>query len=207
DHPLILDGLEAILSNVPNFKVVGRASNGAEASRFVKRKETDIVLMDIEMPVMNGIEATREIKRKKPLVKILAITMYNDNSFIKEMLDAGADGYILKNANRQELIDAIEKVVEGERYISQPIMDTIFKKFGDGETAVAPKPDINITPRELELIKLLYNGSSNKQIAEILNISPRTVETHRASLMKKIGVKKVSGIVQFAIKHELHLNF
>ena len=111
DHAMILDGLEAILNSSVKYNVIGRALNGDEAIRFVKKIEPHIILMDIEMPIKNGIEATREIKIKYPKVKILAITMYNDGAFVKEMLDAGADGYILKNSGRDELLIAIENGV------------------------------------------------------------------------------------------------
>jgi len=205
DHSIILDGLESILSSSLEYNVIGRASNGIEAVNFVKKIQTDIVLMDIEMPEKNGIEATREIKRKFPQIKVLAITMYNDSAFIKEMLDAGAEGYILKNSGRDELLKAMERILKGEKYVSQPILETIFKRSQSESTFFsADKQQINLTQRELQLIKMICNGFTNKEIGDKLSISSRTVETHRSNLMRKINVTNVSGIIQFSIRNNLN---
>ncbi len=157
------------------------------------------------MPEKNGIEATREIKRKFPQVKVLAITMYNDSAFIKEMLDAGAEGYILKNSGRDELLKAMERILKGEKYVSQPILETIFKRSQSESTFFsADKQQINLTQRELQLIKMICNGFTNKEIGDKLSISSRTVETHRSNLMRKINVTNVSGIIQFSIRNNLN---
>lgn len=204
DHEMILDGLEAILNSSLKFNVIGRALNGEEAVRFVKKIEPHIILMDIEMPVKNGIEATRDIKTKYPKVKILTITMYNDGAFVKEMMDAGADGYILKNSGRDELLKAIENVLSGGKYVSQPILETIFKKHQTDTTEQSlERQRISLTTRELELVKLICNGMTNKEIGEELNISPRTVESHRSNLMRKLNVNNVSGIIQYSIQNNL----
>ena len=201
DHQIIIDGIRSLLRDQPDLKVIGESCNGKEAVDFLALLHADIVLMDIDMPLMNGIDATRKIKAEFDGVKVIILTMHNEGGLIKTLVSAGADGYILKNSDRHELIDAIRKVSSGQSYFSPDVTLSLLNKttrpmVGSEEDNV----HVDLTSRESEVLTLIAKGHTNKEIGEKLFISHRTVDTHRTNLMKKIGVNNIAGLIRYAIR-------
>ena len=200
DHQLVLDGIKSTLAKEPSFEVKAEAHNGKEALELAQRLQLDVVLMDIDMPVMNGFEATQELIEKFPGIKVLVLTMHNEKGIINKMLEIGASGFILKNTDKDTLILAIKKVAAGERYFSSEVTMTLFeKKSVQLENEKSPVASDLLTTREVEILKLIASGLSNREIGEKLFISPRTVDTHRTNLMEKIEVKNIAGLIRFAL--------
>lgn len=205
DHEIIIDGIKAMLEKEKDIKIVGEANNGIEAIEKVQSLKPDIVLMDISMPELNGIEATKSIKKEYQDTKILMLTQHESKEYVLQVMKAGADGYLLKNSKKEELLNAINTVTMGKKYlcnrISALMLDEILDdsvKDNDNE-----KPEQNLTKREIEIIKLLANDLSNHQVSDELNISLRTVETHRRNLMQKLNLKSAVALVRFAIKNNM----
>jgi DNA-binding NarL/FixJ family response regulator len=205
DHQMFLDGLCSLLMQLPDVQIVASVTNGKQLLDILGKDVADLVIVDMHMPVMNGLEITKVIKEKHPDVKILCLTMDNDMDSIKNMLEAGASGYILKNTGKAELELAIHQVFNGGNYLSQTVSNQIANNLLlKRKPAVDEAEDMNmLTEREIEIIKLIALENSNSEIAEMLYISPKTVETHRKNLMKKIGAKNSLGIFKFALKHKL----
>jgi DNA-binding NarL/FixJ family response regulator len=205
DHQMFLDGLCSLLMQLPDVQIVASVTNGKQLLDILGKDVADLAIVDMHMPVMNGLEITKVIKEKHPDVKILCLTMDNDMDSIKNMLEAGASGYILKNTGKAELELAIHQVFNGGNYLSQTVSNQIANNLLlKRKPAVDEAEDMNmLTEREIEIIKLIALENSNSEIAEMLYISPKTVETHRKNLMKKIGAKNSLGIFKFALKHKL----
>jgi len=203
DHQLVLDGLKAMLGQVDGFEVVGEANNGSDLVRIVENIKVDVALTDIDMPVMNGIEAIKEIRRTDREIKLLALTMHNEKALVQKVIEAGANGYLLKNADRDEFIEAIKKVIEGQQYFSSEVTMTLLNKGTSGSSNISHYDLSQLTERETEILKLVAEGSSNKEIGDRLFISHRTVDTHRTNLMKKLDVHNVAGLIRFAMKNGL----
>lgn len=205
DHHLVRDGFVAILKeNATEFTLLGTASNGLELRHNLKElSETpDVVLMDINMPSMNGIEATAYLSENYPEVKVLALTMMKQTTHIKHMLKAGASGYILKDCDKNEFLNALRTVASGKNYfgksVAQEVMMELTKLKKD-----AYKKEETLTKRELEVLNLIVQDLSNHQIAEKLNISHRTVDTHKQNILAKTGTNSTAGLVVYAFKHNL----
>jgi DNA-binding NarL/FixJ family response regulator len=204
DHKLIRDGIKAHFDDDERFEVVGEASNGQKALELLKDVNTDIVLMDINMDEMDGIECTSKINELYPNIKVLALTMLAENQYIKEMLKAGAVGYLLKNSNEQEIKQGIISVCEGEPFYSPKVMHTVMNSLS---APVAKKkkskfePTIPLTEREKEVLVLIIKENSNQEIADKLYISKRTVDAHKRNLLEKTGAKNVAGLVIFALNN------
>jgi len=196
DHPLVLDGIQARLDDVPGIKVIGQAQNGQQALEQADRLSPDVVLMDVSMPVMNGMEATRRFQSDYPGVKVLILTMHDNKEYILQLMQSGASGYILKDVSSDELIKAVETVYLGNTYFSQSASQTLFNNF---ETA--RNQTQNLTNREETVLRLLAEGKSNKAIANDLKISVRTVETHRQNI--KLDIHTAAGLAKYAIEHNL----
>ena len=200
DHAILRQGTHQLLEHESDMEVVGEASDGAEAVELVSKLQPDVVIMDIAMPVMNGIEATRKIKEILPGTKILALTGYDYDEYIFNLLEIGAAGYLLKNISGDELIGAIRAVYKGEPVLHPIVM----RKLMDRCKTVSPQQTetpINIlSERELEVLKLAVSGKSNKDIAEDLNISLRTVEAHIRAIFNKIGVGSRSEAIIYSLK-------
>lgn len=216
DHRIILNGLQVMLNDEPDINVVGEVCDGTEALAFVKSNpDVDVILMDIRMPNMNGITATREILALFPEIKVLGLSMFQDDEFITEMVNAGAKGYLMKHASKIELLDAIRRVAQGEPYFSQEVMQLVFNKVKGNSninpSGVVPIPPIDnqsgeLTEREVEILALISAQMTNQEIAEKLFISPRTVHSHRRNLMQKLGVKNTAGLVRQAMELNLFAN-
>ena len=202
DHGLMRAGLRAVLEDEPAIEVVGEASNGEEVLHLTGELLPDIVLLDIGMPGIDGIEATRRLRRIYPQIQVLILTVYDEESLLREAIRAGASGYLIKRAAEDELLAAIQAVSRGDMYIHPAITRLLLK---DLSPSISSKKDAldQLTPREFEVMGYIIRGFTNRQIAETLYISMRTVEGHRASLFGKLGLKNRVELVEFAEKHGL----
>lgn len=200
DHQIIVDGLKSLLNNSADFKVIGEANNGREALKIIENVEVDVVLMDIDMPVMNGIETLKEIRRRRLEVKVIILSMHHEAGMIKSLIDLGAMGYLLKSSPQEELAAAIRKVATGQQYFSTQVTLSLLNKPQNSNNAESESAGL-LTERETEIIKLIAEGFSNKEIGAKLFISHRTVDTHRTNLMKKIQVDNIAGLISYAIKN------
>ena len=205
DHQLILNGVTEMLKPNDRFRIIGYAMNGEMAIQKAIQLKPDIIFMDISMPVMNGIEATKAIVDKMPDVKILALTQHDENEYVAQILKAGAVGYMLKNSRKEEFEESIETVLSGNKYISQEISDQMLNDLVSKQLTPDPENDeeIHLTKREIEIIQKIADDMSNQEIADELNISLRTVETHRRNLMQKLKVKTVVALLKYASKRNL----
>lgn len=206
DHKILRDGIAAILSGNDSIKIVGQCSDGEAVEAFLKNNQVDVILMDIKMERMGGIDTTIYLQRAFPDVKIIALSMHNEEAYISKMLKAGANGYILKNTDESELIFAIKTVFNGDNYFSEEVTKVMMTKYL--KKTKKPKSlsgaDIeDLTKREKEIIRLIASQFTNNEIGDKLFISPRTVDTHRRNLLQKLGVKNTAGLVRFAIENEL----
>ena len=198
DHQIIIDGLLLLINSVEGMKVIGNANNGKEAIELLKVLDADVVLMDIDMPVMNGIDATKAIKDQAGKTKVIILSMHCESGMVKELIEIGADGYLLKNASKEELIQAITKVADGQQYFATDVTLSLLNKE---KPQLQLNLEFELTKREIEVLKLIADGFSNKEIGEQLFISHRTVDTHRTNLMKKLEVNNIAGLISFAIKN------
>ncbi len=202
DHKIIRDGIIALLADVEHIQIIGEAKNGRDLIAQLIDTPTDVVLMDINMPVLGGIEATEEITKRFPEVRVLALSMYNEKSFITKMLQAGATGYVLKNVGKEELVLAIDTIKSGKSYFSDEVSIAMMSSFMSKKTANSPvsfSPEINLTKREIEVLQLISQEMTNSEIADKIFVSPRTVDTHRRNLLQKIGAKNTAGLVRYAL--------
>jgi len=204
DHAIVREGLQVLLQSDDELEVVCGAIDGLELFELAKSNQLDLVLLDISMPKLNGLESMRKIKKRFPTLKFLVLTMHNAEEYILSALQAGASGYILKNASRAELILAIKSVLAGMLYISPGISDKVIKGYVSGRKPSVAVSSIEIlTHRERELLKLIAEGHKNREIAEYLHISIKTVENHRSSLMRKLNLHNSSALTAYAIKRGL----
>lgn len=204
DHTIVRQGLRALLEAQPGFTVVGEAENGREAVKKAQELAPDVVLMDIAMPIMNGLEATKQIKKTLPATKVLALSMYNDEEYVFQILKSGASGYLIKETAAGELITAIQSVSAGTPFFSPLISRKIMESYlQDDEAKKARGEADKLTSREKEVLQLIAEGYTNNEIAVPLNISVKTVETHRAHIMSKLGIHDVAGLIKYAIKRGL----
>ena len=199
DHKIVREGLVKLLETREDFKVIGEASDGEEAVAMVMERQPDVVLMDINMPKLSGIDATRRLEKSGTHSKILVLSMHEGRNYVEEVLRAGAAGYIVKNSASKDVHNAIDAVRSGASYLSpaitQQVVDAIARP-GD----VAPSGVSMLTEREREVLKLIAEGLSSKEIAGVLGVSLKTVDSHRSNLMEKLDIHKVSGLVRFAIR-------
>ncbi len=201
DHKMVREGLKSVLEK-EGFKIVAQANNGIEALNILKVSRVDIVLTDINMPKMDGVELMRNIKAEYPDQKVIALTMLGENQHIKQMLKAGASGYLLKNSSIREIKSAIEEVMIGKIYysheVTQIVMDNLMGKKGSNMVV-----DIPLSTRELEVLHLIIKEYSNQEIADKLFISTRTVDAHKRNLLEKTGSKNIAGLVVYAVEKRL----
>jgi len=208
DHKIVRDGILSLLQDEPDILVISQAENGKDALEKIPKVSPHLVLIDISMPVMNGIDCTREITKKYPEIKVLALTMLNELEHIKNMLSAGAMGYLLKNSGKEELVTAIKTVIAGQNYFSTEVKDMIMmemvkKKSSPGKIIGEKVP---LTSRELDVLELILKEFTNQEIAVKLFISVRTVDAHRRNLLEKTGARNTAGLVKFALENHLFDN-
>ena len=203
DHTLFRESLHSHLSAIDNIEVVGEAADGTEALYKTAQLQPDVVLMDFAMPNLNGLQATRQIKKRVPSVKVLILTMYETGQHIYEILRAGASGYILKKAPTQELIAAIQAVAQGDAFLCPSVTKKVLDSYLGRAKQAEEDTSQSLTDREVELLSLIAEGKTNKEIASLLGISIHTVQTHRLNLMKKLGVHDSTQLVRYAIRRGL----
>ncbi|MBU0486428.1 MAG: response regulator transcription factor [Bacteroidetes bacterium] len=199
DHEIFRDGLVLVLSGIPGFSVIGHCSSGRDFLNVLDGIKPDIVLMDIEMPVMNGIDAVQMAISRYPDLKILALSMFGEEEYLHEMINAGAQGFVLKNISKEDLERAIYAVVEGKNYYSEELLAFFTRKFLKSTQV----EDANLTKRELEVLQYIALGFTDNEIADKLFVSQRTVNGHRASLISKTGSKNTVNLLVYAIKNKL----
>ena len=204
DHTILREGLRALLSAKPDFSIVGEAEDGRDAIRCVGQERPDLILMDLSMPKMNGLEAIKEIKKLNPDTKVIVLTVHKTEEYILASLRAGADGYVLKDSTHSELEMAINNVLRGKRFLSPGISEKVIGGYLEGKTTVKTKSVWDtLTQREREILKLIAEGNKNKEIADYLCISLKTVEKHRTNLMKKLDLHNVASLTAFAMEKGL----
>lgn len=204
DHTILREGLRALLSSDPDFEIVGEAEDGRVAIRCVETLLPDLVLMDLSMPRMNGLEAIKDIKKQSPDTKIVALTVHKAEEYILATLKAGADGYVLKDAHHSELVLALKNVLSGKRYLSPGISEKVIEGYLEGRKTLKPASSYDtLTQREREILKLIAEGYKNKEVADYLCISLKTVEKHRANLIKKLDLHNAAALTAFAMEKGL----
>ena len=204
DHTILREGLRALLAADPDFEIIGEAGDGREAVRCVEKLGPDLLLMDLSMPRMSGMDAISEIKRRYPETKIIALTVHKTEEYLLSTLQAGVDGYVLKDATHDELVMAIHNVMAGKRYLSPGISEKVIEGYLDGkEDSLADSSWQKLSQREREVLKLIAEGYKNKEIAEDLCISLKTVEKHRANLMKKLDLHNAAVLTVYAVEKGL----
>jgi DNA-binding NarL/FixJ family response regulator len=199
DHQIVIDGLKALLSDYEGVSLKGEARNGREALEMLDLLKIDVLLLDLDMPVMGGVDFMKELAKRKHEVKVIVLTMHDEKAMIRSLLDLGAHGYLLKNSTRDELVRAIEGVMSGKQHLSEEVHTVLLtpdKDLRSGKLA-------ELTEREVEILKCVAEGLSNKEIGDKLFISPRTVDTHRTNVMQKLELHNVAGMVRFAIQNGL----
>jgi DNA-binding NarL/FixJ family response regulator len=202
DHTLLRDGMRALLESTERIKVLAEANDGIEVMELLKKHQPDIVLMDIGMPRMNGLDATKLITQNYSDIRVLILSMHANEEYALRALRAGAAGYILKEARKQELLHAIETVASGGTYLSPKVSQHVIENYVQSVGA-NKSPLEKLTPRQRETLKLIAEGRSNREIASMLDLSIKTVETHRTQLMERLDIHDVAGLVRFAIKSGL----
>ena len=201
DHVVVRQGIKALLSDEPDIEIVGEADNGRDALTLVAQLQPDIVLMDISMPGLNGIEATRQIRQQFDLIKVVILSMYASEEYVFQVLRAGASGYVLKQSDSSEVLTAIRAAVAGGSFLSPSISRTVIDDYVQRAESRGQGNDLDLlTSREREVLQLLAEGASNREIAEQLSISIKTVETHRSNMMNKLDVKNKTELVRYAIR-------
>lgn len=208
DHEVVRQGIVGMLTSRRDWEVCGQASDGREAIKMVEKLKPDLVILDITMPGLNGIDTARQIRKMLPDIKILIYSMHYAERLVQEVFQAGADGYVLKTDAGKHLVQAIETIMSGQRFVSSKVSEVIFEGFlrgtgggtgGAGEPAQATEE--RLSARERETVQLLAEGKSNKEVAAILGISPKTAETHRATIMRKLGLSTFSDLVRYAVRN------
>ena len=201
DHTIVRKGLRSLLDAEPDTEVVGEAEDGRKAIQLVEKLCPDVVLMDISMPGLNGLEATRQITKRFPEVKVLILTVHSDEEYIRQVLSAGASGYLVKQAAPSELASAIRAAYQGDFFPSPSISRELIEDYTRQAEAMSENDSLlALTDREREVLQLIAEGHSNRQIAEILHISVKTVETHRAHLTDKLGIRSAAELTKYALR-------
>ncbi len=199
DHTIVRQGLKLILSSQPDLQVVGEAANGREVAELADKLRPDLVLLDVAMPELNGIEATKRMMQTNPKIRILVLSMHKEAVYVREILKAGARGYLLKDVIDTELLNAVRSVARGDGYISPAVSGALLSDYRQNVT----DPVDLLTNREREVLQLIAEGKTNKEIATKLNLSVYTIDSHRGKIMEKLNLHSTGELVRFAIKHGL----
>ncbi len=200
DHQIVIDGLKSLLAQVPDIRVIGEANSGQELLRALEFLKPDLLVVDVSLPGMDGVEICQSVKKKWPKLAIVALTMHNDRTIIQAMLKAGALGYVLKNTSREELVEAIHRVHAGQRFLGSEVEESLQETGTSRQESGGLLPGL-FTSREREILALIAAGYSNTEIGDKLDISHRTVDTHRTNLMKKLDVHNIAGLIRYAFRH------
>jgi DNA-binding NarL/FixJ family response regulator len=196
DHHLMVDGIRSLLDDVEGIEIAGVANDGEETMVFVSRHPVDVILLDIQMPKLNGFQVAEQIKKKYPATKILVLTMYDKPGFIRELLESGVDGYVLKNTGKDELVQGIRTVSKGEKFFSKEVSGIFYDSFRKEK-----EDNTFLTTREIEIIKLIAQEFTSQEIADKLFLSHFTIDTHRRNIINKLGVKNTAGLIRYAYEN------
>jgi len=199
DHAVVRQGFKMILAEQPDMEIAGEAANGREAVELAEKIKPDVVVMDVAMPELNGIEATRRLAASAPHIRVLALSMHKDSVYVREILRAGARGYLLKDSPAQDLLAAVRAVAGGEGYLSPAVSSAVLDDYRKHVT----NPIDLLTSREREVLQMLAEGKTNKEIATTLNLSVYTVDAHRGRIMEKLNVHSINELVRFAVRNGL----
>ncbi len=200
DHGVVREGLRALFTRVPGFSVVAEASDGAEVVRRVHERKPDVAVVDISMPKVSGIDAVRQIRKSSPSTKVLVLTIHENEEYVHQLIAAGASGYVLKDAGKDEIVAAVHAVRSGERFFSPRVSRLILEDFVKRPRTPTP-PSNSLTDREEEVLRYIAQGLTNAEIAERMFLSVRTIGTHRNNLMHKLDIHKTAGLVRYAIEN------
>ena len=200
DHAVVRRGLRALLEARQDFEVCAEASNGREAVELALHHKPDVAVLDISLPIMNGIEATRQIRKEVPGTEVMIFTLHDRESEIRDVLHAGARGYVLKSEADEQIVRAVESLARHHAYFSDHVSETLLDNFVEQAGAGS---NISLTAREREVVQLIAEGNSNKKIAHLLSISVKTVETHRSASMRKLDIHSTAELVRYAVRHRL----
>lgn len=207
DHEIVRHGVRNLLESEADLEVVCDAESGRDAVKLAEKYKPDVAIIDLGMPDLNGMDATRQIRRQNPSIKILIFTMHETERLVQEVFQAGAQAYVLKSDAGKHLVAAIRTVLKGQHFFSSKVTEVIFEGFlrssSDDATAETSSDGGRITPREREIVQLLAEGKSNKEVATVLGISVKTAETHRAAVMRKLSLKSLSDLVRYAIRNNI----
>jgi DNA-binding NarL/FixJ family response regulator len=203
DHEIVRDGLKTLIESQHGMDIIAEAENGVQALEICKKQDVDLIIMDVNMPEMDGIESTKKIKDQFPDVKILALTMSDNDVHIRKMIESGASGYILKNAGREELKKAIEALMNDQHYFSDTATQSVMMELVRNKGKSNSGGMVQITEREMEVLELILKEHTNQEIAEKLFISVRTVDAHRRNLLQKTGARNTAGLVRYALENNL----
>ncbi len=201
DHQIMRDGIKAILEHTGEFRVTGEADNGVDGVQVVRSLRPDLVLMDIGLPVLNGIEATAELLRHWPTAKVVILSMYEDEHTVVSAIRAGARAFVLKRASETDLMDALKTVARGGSYLSSQVSDQLLRRIQKGDLHTRPAASAleSLSPRELQVMRLVAEGKTSKEVASLLDLGLQTVRSYRKTLMRKLGVNNVAGLTQVAL--------
>jgi DNA-binding NarL/FixJ family response regulator len=203
DHQIVRQGLRAILKTEPDFQLVGEAGDGLETVRLTEKLHPDVVVLDLMMPGLTGLEVTRQLSKRAPSTRIVILSMHSNVAYVVEAMRAGAMAYVLKESGAEELVQAIRAVVAGKRYFSSPLSEKALGAYIEKAEESVLDPYHTLTAREREVLQLTAEGLSGTEISERLYISPRTVETHRANLMRKLGVRNQKELIRYALERKI----
>jgi DNA-binding NarL/FixJ family response regulator len=199
DHVIVRRGLRALIESNPDFAVCAEAGDGREAVELAIKHKPDIAVLDVSLPILNGVEATRQIRRASPATEVLVFTMHDSDELITEVLHAGARGYLLKSEADGQVIDAVKTLARHRPFFSSQVSETLLDRFNSG----TPGHTNVLTAREREIVQLIAEGNSNKKVALLLEVSVKTVETHRSAAMRKLGIRSTAELVRYAVRNKL----
>ena len=199
DHQLFREGIANLLSSSPQIEIVGQAENGQQAIEKARNLKPDIVIMDLSLPIINGVDATRILQNELPGTKVLVLSMHDDKNYIKEALEAGAFGYLFKDCTYDQLIEAIHTVNQGKKYLSDKITEVLIKDYLNKDEEIQDKSP-ELSERESEILKLIAEGKSTREIADLLFVSVKTVGTHKQHILEKLKLKSTADLIKYAIK-------
>lgn len=200
DHHIVRQGLRALLEAEPGFFVIGEAADGLEALRLAEAEEPDVLVVDVMMPGLSGLEVARQVKERVSQTYVVVLSMYDNEAYVLEALRAGAEAYVLKDATSTELVDAIHDVLSGRRYLSPPLSERAIDTYLQKAEETPLEPYETLTSREREVLHLVAEGYTSAEVAEQLHISPRTVETHRANMMRKLDLDSQTDVIRYALR-------
>jgi two-component system response regulator NreC len=203
DHAVVRRGMQALLESERDFSVVGVAADGLETVRLTERLKPDVLVLDLMMPGLSGLEALRILRERSPRTRVVVLSIYSSVAFITQALQLGATGYVLKGCTEENLVRAIREAAAGRRFLSPPVTEIAIQAYIDQANTGPFDPHETLTPRQREVLQMVAEGKTNGEIAELLHISPRTVENHRAALMQKLGIQNQTELIRHAMRHGL----